>query len=305
MILSLRFPFGKGGTHLKKIIDRHIKWVFSVPAIAFMVVMVASPVLGTFGMSLTDFNFLRGKANFVGFSNYSAMLQNADFWDSVRITFYYTFLVLIGQMLLGMMIALVLNEDFKGKNIIKTIILLPFMMAPLAVGLMWSLFYEPSSGIMNYFFRCAGLPVSNFVSAKSSVIPSIAAVEIWQNTPFVVIILLAALSSMPDEPLEAAKVDGANVFQTFFYVKLPFLMPTIFSCALLRFIDTFRQFDLIYALSLGGPDNASRTLSLFGYELAFSYSKFGEASTALTLLFLMVLVISIVVLRLRRLGDSD
>ena len=106
MIVSFRFPFGKGGTHLKKIIDRHIKWVFSVPAIAFMVVMVASPVLGTFGMSLTDFNFLRGKANFVGFSNYSAMLQNADFWDSVRITFYYTFLVLIGQMLLGMMIAL-------------------------------------------------------------------------------------------------------------------------------------------------------------------------------------------------------
>lgn len=270
-----------------------------------MIIMVAFPVLGTFGMSLTDFNFLRGKATFIGFQNYSAMLQNGAFWDSVRITFYYTFLVLIGQMILGMIIALILNEDFRGKNAVKTIILLPFMMAPLAVGLMWSLFYEPSSGIMNYFFRCIGLPASSFVSAKDSVVPSIAAVEIWQNTPIVVIILLAALSSMPNDPLEAAKVDGANVFQTFFYVKLPFLTPTIFSCALLRFVDTFRQFDLIYALSLGGPDNASRTLSLFGYELAFSYSKFGEASTALTLLFLMILIISIVVLRLRGLGVTD
>jgi multiple sugar transport system permease protein len=290
---------------MNNFVNRNTKWVFSVPALLFMLVMVAFPVLGTFGMRLTDFNFLRDTVRFIKLDNYAHMLTSREFWNSLRITFYYTLLVVAGQMLLGGCVSLILNETFHGKNAVKTIILMPYMMAPLAVGLMWSLFYEPSAGIINYFFRLLHLPQSAFVSGKTSVIPSIAAVEIWQNTPIVAIVMLAALAILPSDPIEASIVDGADMLQRFWYVKVPLLLPTITSCALMRFIDTFRQFDLIYALSLGGPANASRTLSLYGYELAFSYSKFGEAGTVLTLMFIMVLVIAVVVIELKKHLEVD
>ena len=178
--------------------------------------------------------------------------------------------------------------------------LLPYMMAPVAVGLMWMLFYEPSSGLLNYIFTTVGLPRSAFVSAKQTVIPAIAAVETWQMTPMVVIVCLAGLSSLPADPMEATRVDGATPIQTFFQVTLPLLTQTLFSIGLLRFIDVFKSFDLIYAMTKGGPANASRTLNLFAYETAFSYYKFGLSSTMLMILFVIVLLLSVLVMKIQR-----
>lgn len=174
------------------------------------------------------------------------------------------------------------------------------MMAPVAVGLMWMLFYEPSSGLMNFIFTSVGLPRSSFVSAKETVIPAIAAVETWQMTPMVVIVCLAGLSSLPTDPMEAARVDGATPLQSFFKVTLPLMTRTLFSIGLLRFIDVFKSFDLIYAMTKGGPANASRTLNLYAYETAFSYYRFGTSSTMLMLLFIIVMILSVVVMKVQR-----
>lgn len=282
-------------------INKHIKWIFSLPALIFMLIMIIVPITMTFIFSLHDWNLLMGNGmHFNWGKNYIDVLSSTEFWQALVITVYYTSIATLAEMLLGISIALVLNKEFRGKNAVKTIVLLPYMMAPVAVGLMWMLFYEPSSGLLNYIFTQAGLPRSAFVSAKQSVIPAIAAVETWQMTPMVVIVCLAGLSSLPSEPIEAAKVDGATPVQAFFRVTLPLLTQTLFSIGLLRFIDVFKSFDLIYAMTKGGPANASRTLNLFAYETAFSYYKFGTSSAMLMILFVIVLLLSVVVMKIQR-----
>ena len=286
---------------MSKFIDKNIKWVFAAPALIFMLAMIVLPIGMTFAFSLTEWNLLSGSAPRFNFGqNYIKILSSKEFWDSCQITFWYTFLATFLETVLGLAIALILNIEFRGQKVTKTVVLLPYMMAPVAVGLMWMLFYEPSSGIMNFLFQSVGLPQSTFTAAQNTVIPAIAAVEVWQMTPMVVIVCLAGLSSLPLDPVEAAHVDGANAFQVFFKVTLPMLMPTLFSICLLRFIDIFKSFDLIYAMTKGGPANASRTLNLYAYETAFSYYKFGESSAILTLVFLMVLVISVVIINMQK-----
>lgn len=279
-------------------ISDHYKWVFVAPALIFMVLMMLIPIAMTLSFSLTDWNLLTGKAPaFNGISNYIEILSSSEFWHSFGITFSYTFLAIAMELVAGVLLAVLINRDFLGKGVVKTIILLPYMMAPVAVGMMWMLFYEPTSGFMNWLFQSIGLPRSGFTSARSSVIPSLAFVEFWQMTPMVVIVCMAGLAALPEDCMEAALVDGASPFQTFFRVKLPMLMPTIFSIGLLRFVDVFKSFDLIYAMTKGGPANASRTLNIYAYETAFSYYKFGLSSAILTVVFIVVLGISFATLK--------
>lgn len=286
---------------MSNFVNKHIKWVFSLPVLIFMAVMVVIPIVMTLVFSLCDWNLLMGTGMKLNWGkNYLDVLGSREFWQSLAITFYYTGLATVAELLLGVAIALILNCEFIGKNAVKTIVLLPYMMAPVAVGLMWMLFYEPSSGLINYIFSVVGLPRSSFVSAKETVIPAIAVVETWQMTPMVVIVCLAGLSSLPADPMEAARVDGATPVQAFFKITLPLLTQTLFSIGLLRFIDIFKSFDLIYALTKGGPANASRTLNLYAYETAFSYYKFGTSSTMLMILFVIVMILSIVVMKIQR-----
>ena len=286
---------------MSNFVNKHIKWVFSLPVLIFMAVMVVIPIVMTLVFSLCDWNLLMGTGMKLNWGkNYLDVLGSREFWQSLAITFYYTGLATVAELLLGVAIALILNREFIGKNAVKTIVLLPYMMAPVAVGLMWMLFYEPSSGLINYIFSVVGLPRSSFVSAKETVIPAIAVVETWQMTPMVVIVCLAGLSSLPADPMEAARVDGATPVQAFFKITIPLLTQTLFSIGLLRFIDIFKSFDLIYALTKGGPANASRTLNLYAYETAFSYYKFGTSSTMLMILFVIVMILSIVVMKIQR-----
>lgn len=286
---------------MSNFVNKHIKWVFSLPVLIFMAVMVIIPIVMTLVFSLCDWNLLMGTGMKLNWGkNYLDVLGSREFWQSLAITFYYTGLATVAELLLGVAIALILNREFIEKNAVKTIVLLPYMMAPVAVGLMWMLFYEPSSGLINYIFSVVGLPRSSFVSAKETVIPAIAVVETWQMTPMVVIVCLAGLSSLPADPMEAARVDGATPVQAFFKITLPLLTQTLFSIGLLRFIDIFKSFDLIYALTKGGPANASRTLNLYAYETAFSYYKFGTSSTMLMILFVIVMILSIVVMKIQR-----
>ena len=286
---------------MSNFVNKHIKWVFSLPVLIFMAVMVVIPIVMTLVFSVCVWNLLMGTGMKLNWGkNYLDVLGSREFWQSLAITFYYTGLATVAELLLGVAIALILNREFIGKNAVKTIVLLPYMMAPVAVGLMWMLFYEPSSGLINYIFSVVGLPRSSFVSAKETVIPAIAVVETWQMTPMVVIVCLAGLSSLPADPMEAARVDGATPVQAFFKITLPLLTQTLFSIGLLRFIDIFKSFDLIYALTKGGPANASRTLNLYAYETAFSYYKFGTSSTMLMILFVIVMILSIVVMKIQR-----
>ncbi len=282
-------------------IERNLKWIFPLPAVLFVLVMMVFPVLYTFFVSLTDWNMSSGGAvNFVGLDNYVAMFHEPRFYNALWLTIYFTILAVTLETILGVIVALILNREFRGKNLAKFILLLPLMATPVAIGLAWTLFYEPTIGLGNYALKCIGLPASNWLASEIAVIPSLALVDIWQWTPMIALIVLAGLASLPNDPYEAALVDGATPWQTFGRITLPLLRPTILIAVILRSIDALKTYDIIYVMTGGGPGFASETLNIYSYNLGFGYFRFGAASSALVTLFVVVLCFCLIVLKMRK-----
>ncbi len=296
--------FGRYGS-VSRYIENNVKWLFPLPAALFILAMMAFPVVFTFGVSLTDWSMSTGgTSKFIGLENYINMFKDQRFYNSIINTLYFTVLAVAVETVLGVAIALVLNREFVGKNIIKTILLLPMVTTPVAIGLAWTLFYEPTIGLGNYALKLLGLPVSNWIASNSAVIPSIALVDIWEWTPMIVLIVLAGLAGLPTDPFESAVVDGAKPHQIFFNITLPLLIPTILIAVVLRSIEAFKTFDIIYTMTGGGPGYSSETLNILAYKLAFGYFKFGAASSTLFALFAIVFSSSVVILLLRRRGSE-
>jgi len=290
---------------LNRFIERNIVWIFPLPATIFILVMMAFPVLYTVWVSFTDWSVSSGgDINFIGLKNYVDLFQEPRFYNAVKMTFYFTTLAVGVETVLGVAIALILNREFWGKGIAKTILLLPMVATPVAIGLAWTLFYEPTIGLANYTLKGMGFEGSNWLASKDMVIPALAIVDIWEWTPMVALIVLAGLASMPTEPFEAAKVDGATTIQTFRYITLPLLYPTILIAIVLRSIDAFKTFDIIYTMTAGGPGFASETLNIYAYTLGFGYFKFGMASSALAALLAIVLGFSILTLWVRKMWEA-
>ncbi len=282
-------------------IERNIKWIFPLPAAAFIVVMMVFPILYTFFVSFTDWNMSSGGAiNFIGLGNYVAMFQEPRFYNAFWLTIFFTSLAVAVETVLGVIIALILDREFRGKNLAKLILLLPMVATPVAVGLCWTLFYEPTIGLGNYALKLLGLPASKWLASNLAVIPSLALVDIWQWTPMISLIVMAGLAGLPNEPYEAALVDGATPLQTLRRITLPLLRPTILIAMVLRSIDALKTYDIIYVMTAGGPGFASETLNIYAYNLGFGYFRFGAASSALVALFAIVLGISLIVLKIRK-----
>ena len=290
---------------MNRFIERNIVWIFPLPATIFILIMMAFPVLYTVWVSFTDWSVSSGgDINFIGLKNYADLFQEPRFYNAVKMTFYFTTLAVGVETVLGVAIALILNREFWGKGIAKTILLLPMVATPVAIGLAWTLFYEPTIGLANYTLKGMGFEGSNWLASKDMVIPALAIVDIWEWTPMVALIVLAGLASMPTEPFEAAKVDGATTIQTFRYITLPLLYPTILIAIVLRSIDAFKTFDIIYTMTAGGPGFASETLNIYAYTLGFGYFKFGMASSALAALLAIVLGFSILTLWVRKMWEA-
>ena len=286
---------------MNRYIERNISWLFPLPAAIFILSMMAFPVIYTIWVSMTDWSMASiGSVKFIGLKNYIDLLSDDRFYNSVKLTLYFTILAVGVETVLGVAIALILNRDFKGKNIVKGILLLPMVATPVAIGLAWTLFYEPTIGLGNYALELLGLAPSKWLASNTAVIPSLALVDIWEWTPMVTLIVLAGLASLPNEPYEAALVDGASELQVLRYITLPLLLPTIMIAVVLRGIDAFKTFDIIYTMTAGGPGLASETLNIYAYNLAFGYFKFGAASSALVALLALVLGSSLIVLWMRR-----
>ncbi|MDR3592602.1 MAG: sugar ABC transporter permease [Negativicutes bacterium] len=286
---------------MKSYIENNVRWLFPLPAALFICAMMVFPVLYTFWVSMTDWSLASGgEAHFIGLKNYEVLLLEPRFYNALKLTVYFTVLAVGVETVLGVAIALLLNREFRGKNTLKTIMLLPMVATPVAIGLAWTLFYEPTVGMANYTMHLLGLPASKWLADPNTVIPSLALVDIWEWTPMIALIVLAGLASLPSEPFEAARVDGATPLQVFRHVTLPLLAPTIMVAVVLRGIDAFKTFDIIYTMTGGGPGFASETMNIFAYTLGFQYFRFGAASSALVALLALVLGSSLVVLYFRR-----
>jgi len=282
-------------------VERNLRILFPLPALIFIMVMMLFPVLYTLFLSFTNWNLTAGTPlSFVWLKSYGRVLREPRFLGAIGRTFSFTLLAVIAETVLGLSLALLLNREFKGKPAMKLILLLPLVATPVAIGIVWNLFYDPTIGLMNYALTVFGLPKSAWVSSAETVIPALALVDVWQWTPMITLIVLSGLAGLSPEPYESARVDGANGFQIFSNITLPMIAPTLLTAMILRSIDALKTFDIIYAMTGGGPGYASETLNVMAFKYSFEYFRMGQSSVILVFLFMLVLLLSMAIMRLRK-----
>lgn len=273
--------------------NRNRKWVLAGPSMIFVGLLLSVPLLWTLFLSLTNSRrSVRNSFEIIGIDNYTQILSDTTrFWPAVMRTFAFTGGALFFQLVLGMIIALLLWKPFRGQGVVRTIVLLPLVATPVAVGMMWRLLFEPNIGFVNVFIGWFGIPPQTWLASPDTSLATLVFVDVWQWTPMVALILLAGLTSLPEEPLEAARVDGANAWQRFWLVIVPLMGPVIAVAILLRGIDALKTFDLLYATKGkgGGAFNDVETLNIYAYGLSFDFNQYGVASAVLIFFFLTIL----------------
>lgn len=259
---------------------------------AFVGALIIFPVGWTVYLSLTDAQgSVRAAKSFVGLGNYLTVLTDTDrFWPAVQRTAEFTGVALFFELVLGMAIALLLWRPFRGQKWVRVAILMPLVATPVAVGMMWRLIFDPNIGFANQALKWIGIGPQPWLAGEHTALMTTAFIDIWQWTPMVALILLAGLTALPDEPNEAALVDGAGAWQRFRYVTLPMLRSTVIVAILLRGIDAIKTFDILYATKGkgGGSFHEVETLNVYAYGLSFDYNKYGIASAVLIIFFLII-----------------
>ena len=275
--------------------NRHRKWLFAAPAMIFVGLLIAVPLAWTVYLSLTDAQgSVRAESRFVGVANYLKVFGDTErFWPAVLRTFTFTGGAVAAEMVLGMGIALLLWRPFKGEKWVRVAILMPLVATPVAVGMMWRLIFDPNIGFANQFLSWFGIPPQPWLSGQTTALPTLIFVDVWQWTPMIVLILLAGLTSLSEEPDEAARIDGASSWQRFRFVTLPLLRSTVIVAIVLRGIDALKTFDILYATKGkgGGSFHEVETLNVYAFGLSFDYADYGIASTVLILFFLLIIAI--------------
>ncbi|MEJ2358998.1 MAG: sugar ABC transporter permease [Deinococcales bacterium] len=244
--------------------------------------------------------FIGGTPKYIGLGNFARALHDYRFWSGLKNTFYFTLIAVPMEMVLGLAIAVLFNRDFRGKGLVRTVILLPMVATPVAIALIWALMFNPSLGVLNYFLESLGLPRSLWVASAQLAIPSLTIVDIWEWTPMVALILLAALQGVPTELYEAAIIDGAGPVQAFRFITLPSIRSAAVIALILRSIDALKTFDIIYVITQGGPGIASETLNVFAFKTGFEFFRAGYAASLLIFLLVAVLGVSVLLNLARR-----
>ncbi len=266
---------------------RRYVW-FVVPAAVVIIAVILFPWIFTIYVSAFDWR-LGGERRWVGFANYKQLFTDARFGWAVLRTILYTALAVVLPMLLGLIAALSFNRKFPLRGLARTIFILPMMATPVAVALVWTMMFHPQLGVLNWLLVQFGLPPSLWVYSADTVIPTLVLVEVWHWTPLVMLLILGGLASLPVDPYEAAKIDGASPWQAFRYITLPLLAPFIVVALIIRTIDALKAFDTIYVITQGGPGQASETINIFLYLQAFAFYNVGYASAVVVLFFILIM----------------
>lgn len=270
------------------------------PAVLVMALACLYPVLSA--VQLGFFNWSMGTpwsdAQWVGLETFQRVLHEPSVWRSLKTTLLFAAIVVSIEMALGIALALALEGQVRGMAFFRTLFILPMMIAPIAVGLTWRYLFDTQFGLLNALLGALGLEPVAWLAQESSAFIAIIVADIWQWTPFVFIMMIAALANVDSSVLEAARVDGANWWQITFLVKLPMVMHIIAITLLMRLIDAFRVLEVIYILTFGGPGEATEILSLYIYKTAFVGQQLGAAAAISVLLLVVVCGLSWAALRL-------
>src|SRR4051794_11320622 len=283
--------------------DRQFPRLAVVPTTVVMVVVFGIPLLFSAWLSLEawspDQTLFGG--TFAGFANYQDLLTDPEFVGSLVLTLEYTAAVVAAELAAGLGIALLLNLDLPYIGLFRTLLIVPMMITPVVAAFGWKLLLDPDHGVINFFIQQHIV----WLGRSDTALLSVAVVNIWQNAPYVAILLLAGLRSLPHEPIEAARIDGASSWQMFRYVTLPLLRPYILVALLLRTIFEFRAFDNIYVLTGGGPANTTMTLSMFTYHASFVSFDLSLGAAASWLMLAMSMLLCVVFMSTVRRRDAN
>ncbi len=256
------------------------------------------PVLQAFYLSFFDWKIGTDfeDAPFVGMRHFLRMVSDADVLESITVTLRFGFWTIAIEMLLGVALALLLEKPIRGASVFRTIFILPLMISPVVVGLIWRYLFDARIGWINYYLGMIGIEPQVWLGDAGLAFFAIVFTDIWQWTPFIFIIVIAGLQALPSEVLEASRIDGANWWQHILFVKLPMIRSILVIALLLRLIDVFRAMEVMYILTGGGPGRATELLSLHIYNRAFDTQQLGYASAISVLLILIVFGLSFAIL---------
>ena len=279
-----------------------------LPTVIVLLALTIYPTIYSFTLSLNTWNMSNRNAvwEFVGLANYAQILQDARFWNAAQVTGTYMVGTIATQLVLGLGIALLLQRQVLAAGLVRTALLLPMMTTPVVVGLIWRFMFNPTQGIVNYLLSLVGISGPNWLGGLHTGLLSVMIADIWEWTPFMVLILLAALQTLPQEPSEAAAIDGASAWQAFQHITIPLLRPTIVVAVLLRAIDSFKTFDLVYVMTNGGPGTSTETLSFYTYKWGFKFFQMGYASALSFVMLIMVIIFAniLILATARKRADS-
>ena len=273
-------------------------WPFVLPALVVVAAVIVVPWAFTAWMSVHEWK-LGGAYSFVGRDNYARLLTDPRFIESIWHTVAFSVLAVVLPVVLGTAAALVFHEEFPLRGFLRGIFVMPMMATPVAIAVVWTMMFHPQLGVLNYLLSLVGIPPQLWVFQPSTVIPSLVLVETWQWTPLVMLIVLGGLAAIPTEPYESADIDGASWLQKFRYITLPMIAPFLMVAVLIRLIDALKSFDIIFAITQGGPGTASETLNLYLYATAFAYYDIGYASAIAVVFFALIVALSLITLHLR------
>jgi len=269
------------------------------PAVLALVLFQVVPILSGANTSFRDWSLHDPKRTWVGLANYAHVLRDSDFVGTVLPnTFAFMAASVACSLVLGLLLALMLHRRWPGRGLVQSIILLPLMVAPVIAAIMIRWMFNDQFGIVNVILEAFGIAPVAWLTQKWTAFFAILLTDVWLWTPWFALLLLAGLQSLPPEPFEAAKIDAASAWRTFRYITLPMLRPVIVVCVVIRAIDAFRTFDIVWTISGGGPARATEVFSIYAYVEAFQFLNFGRGSAAAVLGAIIIVVFAMALYRL-------
>ena len=272
-----------------------VPYLLLIPAIIALSAVSLYPTIDGIRASLHRFRYAID-VGFAGGYNFAAIYGDQVFWHAIATTAMFVAVVVPVETLLGLLLALLVARELRFAGMIRVLLILPMTIAPVVVGVIWRLLYASGIGVVDPLFQLFGLGSPNVLAQPTSAFIGLVVVDVWEWTPLLFLIILAGLHSLPQDPIEAARVDGASTLQTFFHHTLPLLRPALLVEVVLRTIDAVGTFDQIYVLTKGGPGTATQLISIYGYNTAFLFNQYGQAMAMLIsvlaiLLFLMAVAV--------------
>ena len=277
--------------------------LFVLPSLIGFTLFYAVPAVRGVWISFTNWDMLRDPT-FIGLENYIKLFNDPEFWNALKVTLYYVLLNIPLQTVLAMIIAVMMSRLTKSM-VIRALIILPWLMPPVVVGLIWLWLLDPNLGIVNVGLKALGLPMVAFFGLPQWAMPTIAMINIWEYVGYTALLIFAGLQSIPGSVYEAASIDGASENQMFWRVTVPLLRPVLVFVVVTSVIGSFQIFDTIAITTKGGPVNATKVMNWYIYEQAFNRFNMGYATALSMVLFLILIFVSLMQMRLMRSGESD